>query len=195
MPFQSRFTTTLPLLAACLGVFPFSGAANPTWYKPDFASLQYAGNLGLLSLGLGKAFRDQRLWTSLHYGIVPPATGSETIHTLAVKTSLTLARTRLPNYTLRPFYLGLAVTYTLGEEFDTRSGKPWPEDYFPQAAFQFQPYLGAALDKRLPDGRQAGVYLEVGTLAKYLEHELQSQDYLTLGDVLNVALGATLQFH
>lgn len=200
-PYTESMTTRLALLACC-GLLPClsalagtvaAAAAPKKWYQPDYLALQHAGNIGFLAVGLGKDFRDEKLQTSLFYGVVPKAVGGVNIYTLTAKLSIIVGEIQLRNkVTLVPFYIGTGLSYAFGDQYQTKSDNPWPRDYYPNAAYYVTPYIGMHARRPIRGGHEAGLYFELGSYYIYLEREFRNQAYLDVGDMLNVALGVTV---
>jgi hypothetical protein len=65
----------------------FTGNTTRPWYYPDHAVVQFAGNIGLLSVGPGYSFLRDRVDAEALYGLVPGLEGRTSIHILTAKFS------------------------------------------------------------------------------------------------------------
>jgi hypothetical protein len=62
------------------------------WYSPHFIPIQYAGNIGFISAGIGYEARKQNYQLSLVYGYVPKMFGGVTVHSVTAKNTFPLYR-------------------------------------------------------------------------------------------------------
>ncbi len=173
---------------------------NQSWYLPDYAKLQFAGNLGLLSVGIGYLVLDDRWQTELFYGYLPASVGGVDVHTLAWKNSFVLLYARLPyDLVLSPLVIGLGVQIELGGRSFLATPEQYPDDYYTwPTALHFAPYLGMMLhrDLSLWDDRFKGfsVYWELGTIDRYLKQWAASGHHVSFLEIWNLALGAVCYF-
>jgi hypothetical protein len=193
---------TTMLLALCAG--PAQGAdairTNSRWYQPDYTKLQVAGNLGLLSLGVGYLLLDDHWQTELFYGYLPAALGGVDVHTLAWKNSVVPCNLRLSgDLVLSPLVIGLSVQIEVGGRSFFTSPDQYPSGYnaWP-TALHFAPYFGMMLHKEhsLFADRIKGfsVYWELGTIDDYLEQWARSGYQVSFLEIWNLALGVVCFF-
>jgi len=159
------------------------------WYLPQYIKLQFAGNVGVLSIA-GSRFSENKRWEShLSYGYVPKGVAGVDIHTLTLKEVYYPWSRRLnDNYRLYPGYVGLGLDYTLGAQYNTLFDKKYPKTYYQFLPLQIAPLLGIRLDHGKKT-TSSGVYLEVATTHMYLIHYINNPDFLSATDIFNVALG------
>ena len=85
------------------------------WYKPDYTKLQYAGNIGFMSIGAGYNWWKNIAQTDFIYGYVPESKGNTTIHTFTLKNTFGLYQfTIFQKYNLSPI-LGFSASFEPGE--------------------------------------------------------------------------------
>ena len=65
---------------------------GPRWYHPHFIPVQFAGNMGFLSTGIGYEARKQNYQLALVYGYVPKSLGRVTVHSITAKNTFPLYR-------------------------------------------------------------------------------------------------------
>ncbi|NJK95030.1 MAG: hypothetical protein HC905_09075 [Bacteroidales bacterium] len=53
---------------------------------PLHVNFQYAGNVGLASVGLGTSFKNEKIYLGLIYGYLPKSLNDAEVHTIALKT-------------------------------------------------------------------------------------------------------------
>lgn len=191
------------VLAAALLV-PAAAAATPCrarpdplgWAAPDFVKLQSGGFLGLATVGVGYASRDDLLAGAAYYGWVPRSVAGIEIHSFAL--TLT-ARGRLcldPRWEWIVGYGGVGSVFTRGEGFFIESPSPYPDDYYQPTARRYLLLLGSELLHRpaaSPEWLSAhGAFFELVFLDKYLSAWWKN-DCISLRETLSLALGYKLR--
>lgn len=186
------------LLAASLAAAA-PGAAQAAegrpWIAPDQLKLQFAGNVGFLSPGVGYAWLDRRLEADLLFGWVPRAVGGEDI------ISVTAKLTWLPweidvsrRWFLQPLSTALQVTYTFGDEyFVTLPSRYRPHYYDFPTALRAGVAFGGALGRRGSGRiRELAVYAELVAIDTMLFLWAGNREALGPADVFSLALGVRL---
>ena len=130
------------------------------WYAPDHLVLQFAGNLGLVSGGIGYSYFKDHLHTDVSYGFTPPFDKRHTaIHSLNVKNTYRVFQIKLDpdsRYVLVPLRVGFGLTYSFGPQFETFWPQKYPDMYYPfPTSIRLLPYIGMAVSRSLNDGRTA----------------------------------------
>lgn len=71
-------------------------AKEKAWYEPDYAKMQFAGNLGVLSVGVGYQLFNKVVYTELLYGYVPVSISkANEIHLISIKNTFPLYRKKI----------------------------------------------------------------------------------------------------
>jgi hypothetical protein len=162
------------------------------WYAPDQLKLQFAGNVGFLSPGVGYAWAGRRVEADLFFGWVPRAVGGEDI------VSFTAKLTWLPwevdlgrRWFLRPLSTGLQLTYTLGDEyFVTLPSKYGPGYYDHPTALRAGVAFGGALGRKGSGAiRELSVYAELVALDLMLVAWARNRETIGPTDVFSLAIG------
>lgn len=83
-------------------------------YSTHFIPIQYAGNIGLISGGIGYASQRDTYQLSLVYGYVPPSVGGVKIHTISVKNVFHLTRFHINETKTIVPYAALGVSLEVG---------------------------------------------------------------------------------
>jgi hypothetical protein len=174
------------------GVIEPRASTRRPWYLPDQAKLQFAGDIGFLSPGLGYSLARGRLEADLFFGWVPRAIGAEDIVSFTGK--LTWVPWRIPverRWYVRPLTLGLQVTYTLGDEyFVTVPSRYGPGYYDFPTALRAGIALGGGVGRRLGGAiREVGLYYELVALDAMLFLWARNTRALGPEDVFTLALG------
>jgi hypothetical protein len=145
-------------------------------FLPDYMKVQFAGNIGFISLGTGYSFLHSHLQTSLFYSYIPKGIEGENINTVSLKNSLSfLSLDMKPNYSISP-YLGFGVAYS--------GFKP----------LQTLVYMGIRL-YRSSHGFFKGedVYFEVGTTGLYINYVVNNEA-IKVNSILNYSIGMSFYF-
>lgn len=179
-------------LGACEGLA--SPGGPPAWI-PDFARLQYAGQAGLLSLGIGYGWWDGRVEISANYGYVPYFVARQNIHTFSERNSFSPGSLRLGGrWTWDPLLAGIVTNFTLGDRFQVYLPKIQGGYYWPDALY-FWFSAGTRIDYATLHPallKHIGIQMEIGTIHPYLQAYLKNRE-VGLGDILSLAISA--QFH
>ncbi|MCC6903596.1 MAG: hypothetical protein IT377_31800 [Polyangiaceae bacterium] len=197
-----RAAAGLGLLAALL--WPGTGAAESCpdradplgWAAPDFVKAQSGGYLGLATVGVGYATKNDLLAVAAYYGWVPRQVAGIEIHSFAV--TLT-ARGRLcldSRWEWIVAYGGVGSVFTRGEGFFIESPSPYPDDYYQPTARRYLVLVGSEVLLK-PTTAPAwlsghGPFFEVVFLDKYLSAWWKN-DRIALRETLSLALGYKLR--
>lgn len=139
------------LMFACTICFVQAGSESIDTTKkrnaaPDFAQIQFAGNIGFISAGVGYSFFDERIRAAVIYGYVPKQfTGSKSAHHFTLKSTLFLVRFKpTDNLTVAP-YLGVTATLEPGRHSILVLPDRYPENYYGTTAFHFNGLVGLSV--------------------------------------------------
>ena len=108
---------------------PDSSRSYSRWL-PDFIPVQFAGNIGFLSTGVGYTTTRQTYQLSVLYGYVPASIGKSNIHSLTVKNFFPLAQYGLKNSQTFIPYLGIGLSVELGGNAFFTMPDHFPESYY-----------------------------------------------------------------
>lgn len=180
------------LLLALPGLL--SNASEPEDKRPVKIHVQYAGNLGLLSAGLGKPVLKNKMNMFILYGYLPKALNGVEVHTLAVRSSFTYANTRLSSDHSLDYYFGMSVLYGMTNNTYLR----YP-DYFPKGYYSITnaihgcPHLGLqANTKFLKDWPgDLHFFAELGTIDYQVWSALTTR-YVNIFEIWNVSFGMVI---
>lgn len=186
------------LLILFTGAFgnPADSARSRGWYVPHYLPIQFAGNIGFLSLGAGYNSNHKNYQLSILYGHVPSSLAHSDIHTLTVKNSFPLAWYPMRgNKTLIP-YVGLGLTVEVGGNAFFKMPAHFPESYydFPKNLHLIA-YGGATVQHIFQDDyvflRGVEFFLEGGTIDAYLWYKTISSQ-IRFHQIFSLALGVNL---
>jgi hypothetical protein len=172
-------------------------AKEKSWYVPDYVKVQFAGNIGLVSVGAGYQLFNKVLYTELLYGFVSESVSkSDEIHLITIKNTFPIFRKELgKNFTISPI-AGFATTYEIGANSFTTLPSIYPEGYYVPNAFHFTLFGGAMVHKDFKDSKMikgADFYFEVGTVETYLWYVITSKEVST-SDVFSTSIGINFYF-
>ena len=168
-----------------------------SWYVPDYVKAQFAGNIGLFSVGAGYQLFDKVLYSELLYGFVPEfASKADNIHLITIKNTFPIYRKVIgENLTITPI-AGFTTTLDIGTNSFTTLPSFYPEGYYVPTAVHFTFFGGALVHKDFKKPKLfKGVdfYLELGTVETYLWYAITSKEVGVL-DVFSTAVGVNFYF-
>jgi hypothetical protein len=178
-----------------------NAAAEPDkehhWLIPDHAKLQFAGNMGLFSLGLGYSLFTGKLESDLFYGYAPARSAGVPVHHLTLRNTVLPAAVSTRRVRWTPLAAGVHFLFKVGGN----SRGTWlvlpgryPDHYYPPTSLHVLLTVGTVLDITAPGfWEKTGVYVEAGTTALYLRDWLRA-DYVRLSDIISFDIGVRKRF-
>jgi hypothetical protein len=164
------------------------------WYVPRAAKIQYAGNIGYLSIGATYYLVDDWYQLSIMYGMAEYPGHERTLNTLAFKNTFLIKKFHYKDFVISPI-AGLSIN--LGSTHNTYRKLPdyFPDDYYFQNKIHFAPFVGAMVYHPLPFRIIKGIdfYTEMATMDNYLLEAIRT-DYVKYSEIWNLSLGLTLYF-
>jgi hypothetical protein len=166
------------------------------WYKPDYTKLQYAGNIGFMSIGAGYTWWREVAQTDLIYGYVPESKGNATIHTFTLKNTFGLYKFNLFNtYNISPI-LGFSVSFEPGQNSFGRLPEKYPDGYYGRSCFYACLNLGLKTKFEFSEDRHFSsmeIYSELNTVADYeFYNVIAKEDRSNI--IYSLALGVNMFF-
>ena len=166
------------------------------WYLPRYVPVQFAGNIGLFSSGVGYTSRHENYEISILYGYVPQSLARSHIHTITARNVFPLTRFPLRNNRSLIPYVGLGLTVEVGGNAFFRMPAHFPEGYynFPKNLHVIA-YGGTKFrhlfhdDFRLLRGME--FYLEAGTVDVYVWYKTISNQ-IKFNEIFSLAVGVHL---
>ena len=177
---------------------PFSAyTQESSWMNklvPDFVQMQYAGNIGLASGGIGYTLHKDLIQISLLNGYTPAAIAGKSVNTIALRGTFDVVRVPINNVSIIG-YVGLGCNFeTSGRSFYTSLPERYPKKYHNLSAVHATAALGGRI--HLPLGEREGqgldLYGETGTLDTYMYYYFKNKN-LSLTHLFSAALG--LRYH
>lgn len=161
--------------------------SNYTLAQENNFILQYAGDIGKYSAGIGKSLtKNYRI--SLHYGFVPPNQIQNKIETYTFKNSYSLF---FYNYQKIDYilYTGVALYHVPGDKYKTQEISSIPDNYYRQSSIRAQLYIGHEF--RLEETNS--IYLESGVNDIWIINSINN-DSIDLKDHVSLGLGYKYRF-
>ena len=162
---------------------------------------QYAGNMGLFSVGFGWDYGKHRQWeTDLLFGFLPK------YHTTHNKLTTTLKQTYIPwsiylqhGLMFDPLSCGIYFNTVYGHECWGRQPRRYPDKYYEALStkVRINVFVGQRVGIYVPHNRRKYVksisaFYEVSTCDLYLRAMFQDKE-VTLWDIISLSLGLKFQ--
>ena len=171
------------------------------WEKviPTQVKGQFAGSMGMFSVGPGWDYGKRRQWeTNVYLGMIPGNKYEEGHATFTLKETYTPFRINLgKDFHIEPLTVGLYMTKIFGEYFWAKLPERYPKDYYFWAVnTRFNISLGQSLT--IPCNgkmfsRSISVFYEVNTNDLYLISYV-GNDYIKLKDIIGLSIGVRFRF-
>lgn len=100
------------------------------WYLPHFIPVQYAGNIGFISSGVGYVTRKNNYELSLLYGYTPASVAAVRIHTITAKNVFNVYRLHLNEQKALIPYAALGVSIEAGGRSFLSLPSTMPKGYY-----------------------------------------------------------------
>jgi len=165
------------------------------WLTPEYATIQFAGNIGFLSLGIGYQFFNNRINSEILYGFVPASISkAENIHTITFKNTFPIINKKIKTIITSPI-TGFAVSYETGNNSFVKLPDKYPDDYYRTNAFHFTFFIGAKVHKEFTNPiiiKGIDFYFEIGTVDTYLWYAMSQKINPT--KIFSLSVGVNLYF-
>lgn len=168
---------------------------------PTQSIIQYAGNMGLISIGMGWDYGKHRQWeTDLLIGYLPKFQSRRGKLTMTLKGTFIPWNVSLPrDFFLEPLTCGLYINTVYGHEFWSRQPGRYPDKYYEALSTKarINVFLGQRIGVYVPHSRRKFVkeirlFYEVSTCDLYIRSMIQDSD-VSLWDILGLSLGMKFQ--
>lgn len=164
--------------------------------SPDYYKVQYAGNIGFVSIAAGYNNKHQTLEGDFFYGYVPKSVGGDHIHTLTSKLNYQPIEIKWKENDLRPLYLGIMVSYTFGKQYFGFTPDKYPYNYYKfPTSIHLGLQAGAQYNRKLPGKR---FFRNMGIYAEFTSYDAEVLSYvnnprsLSFIDILSLGIGVRL---
>lgn len=99
-------------------------------FAPHFVPMQFAGNIGFLSAGIGYENRRQNYQLSIVYGYVPASMGGVRVHSLTAKNTFPIYRFHIDKNRLLAPYAAIGLNVEVGGRSFLRLPDNMPAGYY-----------------------------------------------------------------
>lgn len=166
--------------------------ARKSTAAPYYAKMQYAGNMGLASVGLGKTYFKDRLTLDFNYGYLPKELNGSQVHTLALKSAYQFRKHQLLVFDIR-CYTGVSLNYALTDNTYLSYPDYFPSNYYNSNAFHLNPFLGIrfTLPEKKDKSGAFGIYAELGTVDYKIWYAVANKE-IKPDDIWNLCFGITI---
>lgn len=166
-------------------------AAKKRNYYPNLATVQFAGNIGLFSIGGGYSLFRHHYQAEILYGNVPSMHSIPAINTIAFK-NLAGINFTLKRLVVQP-YLGFTFNYETGSNSFAKLPDKYTAGYYQTTSFHFTFFAGIKARMKLAKQWLIEPYIETGTVDTFLWYEISEKE-INPGDVFSAALGVNFIF-
>lgn len=158
-------------------------------FAPDYLNFQYAGNLGLGSVGIGYISKNEKHNFGLSYGYLPSSINSVEVHTVSAKGAFNFRKHKLSEKAFLNGYMGTNLLYSITDNTYLKFPGHFPSDYYFANAMHFAPFLGIKIGSRKTITKFS--YIELGTLDYYLFSWLKYNRSKFI-DCINICMGISI---
>jgi len=161
--------------------------------KHLYYKTQYAGNLGLVSVGIGKEF-NHIFSMDLNYGYLPEFINGASVHTFAVKGAFLIKKFALSG--IHPsFHLGANINYAITQNTYLRYPSYYPKGYYFPNALHLCPFIrvGASLPWQNRKFDKIIIYSEIGTVEYEIYNAIRDRN-VRFYEIWNICFGLTFHF-
>ena len=165
--------------------------------KPTHVKYQYAGGMGVSSLGIGWDYGKRAQWeTDFFVGYLAKKYANQFRLTFTVKQNyIPFSISLNDHWAIEPFYCGLYVTTIAGEEFWKKEPGRYPNKYY-NFSTKLRPYIfigqRIGFNPHHKTLRNISLFYEVGTCELYIISKATNHA-LTMKDILRFSFGAKVQ--
>ena len=168
---------------------------------PTHTVVQYAGNMGLVSAGIGWEYGKRRQWeTELLFGFLPKYNSSRAKMTMTLKENFVPWHLEFHRgFLLSPLSCGLYVNIVYGSEFWSRQPGRYPDKYynFLSTKLRINAFVGQRIGVVIPHNRRKYVksvtfFYELSTCDLYVRALFMDKDVKPT-DITSLSLGLRLQ--
>jgi hypothetical protein len=164
-----------------------------TYGKHLYFKTQYAGNLGLISAGIGKEFSNV-FSMDLSYGYLPKFINGARVHTFSAKTAFLVKKFSLSG--IQPaFHLGASINYAITHDTFLRYPAYYPEGYYLPNALHLCPFIrvGVGIPRKDKKFGMISVFSEIGTVEYEIYNAVRDKG-VKFYDIWNICFGLSFHF-
>lgn len=163
----------------------------------DYVNIQYAGNLGFLSIGGGNTFYDGKYDLEFYIGVTPALfnISEVSICTFALKNNYIPYTIDYKDYSIRP-YVGMGLLTSNNKRYDPNWQDEIEFSYYNTFNMHITINSGVNINKKFKDSsiKSAGIYAEFVVIDQFLWNYTQNSDTVRLNDIFSLALGVRITY-
>lgn len=168
-------------------------------FIPDQAKFQFAGSMGMFSVGPGLSYGKKAQWeTDLFIGYIPKIDNMKGHITLTLKQTYTPFRVELNDkFTYEPLTAGIYMNKIFGTYFWEKLPAKYPRNYYFWATnTRFNIFIGQAVSYRpsRESPRSWSFFYEVNTNDLYIL-SAYGNNMIDLTDIINISFGLRYRFN
>jgi hypothetical protein len=159
--------------------------------RPTSISFQYAGNLGLFSVGYGKSFFNDHLSLSLIYGYLPSSVNNVEVSTFAFKPLYNLKPLKITDNSYINGYVGACMLRGFTHNTFVKLAGYYTKGYYQPNAIHYTFYVGAKYKHLTPKSilfNNVSTFCELGTVEYLVWYGLKTR-YIDFSDLWNLSFG------
>lgn len=137
---------------------------------PKHYVLQYAGNIGVVSIGFGSKIITDRIFVGFLYGYLPKYKNDVEVHTLTLKSGYVFREKKFKDRLRYAAYCGTGISYSITHNTFIKLPEHFPDGYYKPNAVHLLPFVGAQVAYKYKEakGDYIGIYFELGTSDDHL---------------------------
>lgn len=163
---------------------------------PNKAMMQYAGDIGMISLGIGWEYGRHDQWeTYIIVGFLPKKDTRKSYRTFTLKELYTPWDIRVKgNFNIQPLFVTMMMNTIFGEEFWVKQPERYPSGYYTFATkLRFHLGIGQKISLNIPYKKRRwynriALYYEVSTCDLYLRQKILNKS-IPLKDIICLGIG------
>jgi hypothetical protein len=182
------FTAVIPTLGSS------GGDTLKVKANPIDVQFQYAGNMGLVSAGVGKCFFNEKFNMHLIYGYLPKSINGVSVHTFALKSSYQIVDFKIDPYFKIGSYTGFSLLYGITRNTYMKYPDYYPDEYYDPNALHIGPFIGFNISAPLKSKKINKLYLyaELGTIDYQIYYGLVNKT-VKPHEILNLSFGVSFR--
>ena len=160
---------------------------------PIILSLQFAGNVGLASVGAGTALNQRKIYLGIVYGYLPQFINDVEVHTIAAKAHFSYLKIEIAQNLSTTGYIGTNLNYAIVKNTYLVYPDYYPDGYYNTNALHLAPFIGQKVDFELKNRslENIGLYFELGTIDSYIAN-LVTTHQIPVYEIFNLCAGVTI---
>lgn len=168
---------------------------------PKYAKVQYAGGMGLLSIGTGWEYGGNRQWeTDILFGFIPKHSSRKARATFTLKQNFTPWRLALGgNFAVEPLSTGIYFNTVFGGEFWMKNPERYPKGYYWfSTRMRIHVFIGPRMRYTIPEQKRLfcsaiTLFCELSSCDTYIIQAVKNS-YITPADYLRMSVGLKFSF-